>query len=55
MVEVFYKALGFTVWKFGIAYLRKRYGRTIRIALVAGVVSLVAAGYLAAHSGDDEG
>jgi hypothetical protein len=49
---MFYKALGFAVWKLGIAYLRRRYARTARIAAVLGVVSILAAGYLATRSSE---
>ena len=48
---MFYKALGFTVWKLGTAYLRRRFARTARIAAVIGLVSIAAAGYFAARSG----
>jgi hypothetical protein len=51
----FYKALGFAVWKFALAYVRQQYGRRIRIALILGAASLAAAGYLAARSSDDQG
>jgi hypothetical protein len=47
---VFYKALGFAVWKLATAYVRRRYGRKLRIAAAVGVASIVAAGYLAARS-----
>ena len=50
---MFYKALGFIVWRFAVAYVRQNYGRRIRLVLIAGAASLVAAGYLAARSGDD--
>jgi hypothetical protein len=50
---MFYKALGYTVWKLGVRYVRKRYGRTLRVALVAGIISLLAAGYLATRSGEE--
>lgn len=47
---MFYKALGFVVWKLGIAYLRRRFSRHLRVAALLGVASLVVAGYLAARS-----
>jgi hypothetical protein len=47
---MFYKALGFTVWKLGIAYLRRRYGRQVKIALALGIASVVAAAYFGARS-----
>jgi len=45
-----YKALGFVVWRGGMWYLRRRYGRTKRLG--AGVVAagaVAAAGALAAR------
>lgn len=49
---MFYKALGFAVWKLGTAYLRRRFGRTVRVAAALGLVSIVVAGYLASRSGE---
>jgi hypothetical protein len=49
---MFYKALGFAVWKLGVAYVRRNYGRQIRIAVIAGIASIAVAGYLAARSGE---
>jgi len=50
---MFYKALGFAVWKLGISYLRRRYGRRLRVALVAAIGTVLVAGYLAARSPDE--
>jgi hypothetical protein len=51
--DVFYKALGFAVWKLGIAYLRRRYARTAKIATALGVASLLAiAAYVATRSSE---
>jgi type II secretory pathway component PulM len=47
---MFYKALGWAVWKLGVAYLRRRIGRREKALLAAGVVSLLALAYLAARS-----
>jgi hypothetical protein len=47
---MFYKALGFVVWKLGIAYLRRRYARQAKVAAAVVVVSVLAAGYLATRS-----
>jgi hypothetical protein len=47
---MFYKAIGFTVWKLGTAYLRRRFGAQLKLAALAGLASVVAAGYLAARS-----
>jgi hypothetical protein len=49
---MFYKALGFAVWKLGIAYLRRRYARQAKIALVLGLASLLAAAYIATRSSE---
>jgi hypothetical protein len=50
---MFYKALGYAVWKLAVAEMRRRYGSTARVALVVGVASLIAAGYLATRSSDE--
>jgi hypothetical protein len=47
---MFYKALGFAVWKLGIAYLRRRYGRQLKIAGVLAIASIAAAAYVASRS-----
>jgi heme A synthase len=47
---MFYKALGFAVWKLGLAYLRRRYGRQVRIAAVLTIASIAVAGYLGTRS-----
>jgi hypothetical protein len=45
-----YKALGFVVWRGGMWYLRRRYGRTKRLgAGVLAVGAMAAAGALAAR------
>jgi hypothetical protein len=49
---MFYKALGFAVWKLGVAYVRRNYGGQIRVAIVVAIVSVLAAGYLAARYGE---
>ena len=48
---MFYKALGFAVWKLAVAYVRRRYGRKLRVAALVGIASIGVAGYLAARSG----
>jgi hypothetical protein len=50
---MFYKALGFAVWKLGVAYVRRNYGRQIRVAIVLGIASVAVAGYVATRSGTD--
>jgi hypothetical protein len=49
---MFYKALGFAVWKLAIAHLRRRYARPAKIALVLGLASLVGAAYIAGRSSE---
>ena len=44
---VFYKAIGFVTWKLGTAYLRRRFGRHARVAVLVAVASALVAGYLA--------
>jgi hypothetical protein len=48
---MFYKALGFVVWKLGVAYIRRRYARTAKIAAVLGLATVVAA-YIATRSSE---
>jgi hypothetical protein len=48
---MFYKALGFAVWKLGVAYVRRRYGRQLRIAALLAVAAVLA-GFIASRSGD---
>jgi hypothetical protein len=51
---MFYKALGFAVWKLGTRYLRRRFARTGKVALALGIATVGAAAYLAAtRSGSD--
>jgi hypothetical protein len=49
---MFYKALGFAVWKLAMAYLRQRFPRRLRVAALLGVASIVVAGYLATRSSE---
>jgi hypothetical protein len=49
---VFYRLLGMAVWKFATAYVRQRFGRQLRAALVLSLLTLGVAGYLAARSGE---
>jgi hypothetical protein len=45
---MFYKALGFVVWKIATRYLRFRFAHTGKVALAVGVATVGAAAYLAA-------
>jgi hypothetical protein len=49
---MFYKLIGMAVWKAAWAYVRQRYGRHLRAAVVLGVLSVAVAGYLASRSGE---
>jgi hypothetical protein len=49
---MFYKALGFAVWKLGVRYLRRRFGRGLRVAAILAVMTAAVAGYLAARSAE---
>jgi hypothetical protein len=49
---MFYKLLGMAVWKFGTAYVRRNYGRQLRLAAIAGIATIAVAGYLATRSGE---
>jgi hypothetical protein len=52
---MFYKALGFAVWKLGTAYLRRRFGRQLKIGGGLALASIVAAGYyLATRSATED-
>lgn len=45
---MFYKAIGFVVWKLALAELRRRYARTAKIVAVLGLASVFAiAAYIA--------
>jgi hypothetical protein len=44
-----YKAIGKAVVKFGILFVRRRYGRQIRFALGFGLAALLIGGYLASR------
>jgi hypothetical protein len=49
---MFYKALGFVVWRFAIRYVRRNYGRKLRIAGLL-TVALALAGLAAARASSD--
>lgn len=44
-----YKAIGKAVVRFGIAFVRRRYGRQIRFALGFGLAALLIGAYLASR------
>ena len=47
---MFYKALGFVVWKLAMKYLRQRYGRYRKPALALTVAAAIGAIYIATRS-----
>jgi hypothetical protein len=49
---MFYRLLGMAVWKIGVRYVRRYYGRQLRTAAVLAVITIAVAGYLAARSGE---
>ena len=49
---MFYKALGFAVWKLAVAEARRRYGRQAKVGAMLVFVSLLAAGYMAKRSSE---
>jgi hypothetical protein len=52
---VFYKLIGYVIWKLAVAELRRRYGRQARIAAALGLASLLAAAaYAATRSSESE-
>jgi hypothetical protein len=50
---MFYRALGFAVWKLAKAELQRRYGRRARLAGLAAVLSILVAAYLATRSSSE--
>jgi hypothetical protein len=50
---MFYKAIGFVIWKLAVAELRRRYARHAKVVAALGVATLVGAGYLATRSDSD--
>jgi hypothetical protein len=50
---MFYKALGFVVWKVAVIYMRRRFARYAKGAAVAGVLALGIAAYLGTRSGSE--
>ena len=49
---MFYRLLGMAVWKIGMRYVRRNYGRQLRAAFALGVLAVVAGGYFASRSGE---
>jgi hypothetical protein len=45
-----YKAIGKAVVKLGVAFVRRRYGRQLRVLAGLAVVSLLIGGYLASRA-----
>jgi hypothetical protein len=49
---MFYKAIGFVVWRLAVKYVRQNYGRRLRVAGLL-TVALVLAGAVASRSSSD--
>jgi hypothetical protein len=49
---MFYRLLGMAVWKVGVRYVRRNYGRQLRAAFALGVLAIGVAGYIATRSGE---
>jgi hypothetical protein len=49
---MFYKLIGYTIWKLAAAEARRRYGRQARVGAMLVFVSLLAAGYMAKRSSE---
>jgi hypothetical protein len=47
---MFYKALGYMIWRLATAELRRRYARPAKVGAMLVFVSLVATGYMAKRS-----
>jgi hypothetical protein len=50
---MFYKALGFAVWKLAMKYLRERYGHLVKPGAAAATVVALIAVYVATRGGDE--
>ena len=49
---MFYKAIGFVIWRVVRAYLRERFTPRVRVAAFAALASVLIGGYLAARNSD---
>jgi hypothetical protein len=49
---VFYRALGFAVWKLALRYLRQRYGRFVKPGAAAATAIALIAVYVATRGGE---
>jgi hypothetical protein len=50
---VFYKAIGYAVWKLAVAYLRQRFGRLVKPGAAAAVAGALLAVYIARRNDDE--
>ena len=52
---MFYRALGYAVWKMAVRYVRETYGQRLKAAAgAAAFLAVLGAGYLFTRSEDDE-
>ena len=52
---MFYKALGFAVWKLGLRYVRQRYGRYVKPGAALTVAAAIVAIYIATRGDSSDG
>jgi hypothetical protein len=50
---MFYKALGYAVWKMAVAYMRQRYARQAKVGAALILASIVAVVYMAKRSTEE--
>ena len=50
---MFYKALGYAVWKLAMKYLRERYGGFVKPGAAAATAAALIAVYVATRGGDE--
>ena len=51
---MFYRAIGYAVWKFAMRYLRDRYGGFVKPGAAAATAVALIAVYVATRGDDDE-
>ena len=51
---MFYKLIGYTVWKLAVAQLRSRYGHLVKPGAAAATAVALIAVYVATRGGDGE-
>jgi hypothetical protein len=49
---MFYKALGYAVWRLAVVEMKRRYARQAKVGAMLVLVSFIAAGYMAKRSSE---